>query len=161
MNTKKTLQPIPRSLWKNPLYFIAFGFGSGAVPKAPGTAGTVVGVLFYLVMQDLPLTYYIILVVLFFIFGCYICGITEKAIGVKDYSGIVWDEVVGYLVGMIHAPRGWFWVLIGFVLFRLFDVLKPWPIKLVERYLQGGFSVMLDDVLAAVPVFLIIQLSYI
>jgi phosphatidylglycerophosphatase A len=147
----------PKSVWKNPIHFLAFGFGSGASPIAPGTAGTVVGVLFYLVLQPLNLLYYALAVISLFIIGCYLCGKTEKDVGVVDHSGIVWDEIVGYLVTMFAAPRGWIWIILGFILFRFFDITKFWPIKATEEKLSGGLAVMLDDIVAALYALFVLQ----
>ncbi|MET0090936.1 MAG: phosphatidylglycerophosphatase A [Candidatus Thiodiazotropha sp.] len=132
----------------NPVHLLAFGFGSGLAPKAPGTFGTLVGIPFYLLLQPLPPVYYGILVALTFLLGIGICGRTSRDLGVHDHGGIVWDEIVGYLVTMLWAPQGWVWMVIGFVLFRFFDILKPWPIRWFDRKVSGGFGIMLDDLIA-------------
>lgn len=80
--------------------------------------------------------------------GVYLCGFTARALGVHDHSGIVWDEIVGYFVTMFAAPEGWQWVLAGFVLFRFFDIVKPWPIHWLDRRVGGGLGIMLDDIVA-------------
>jgi phosphatidylglycerophosphatase A len=133
---------------KNPLHLLAFGFGSGLAPKAPGTAGTLVAVPLYLLLQGLPLTVYLGIVLAGFLLGIWICGSTSRDLSVHDHSGIVWDEIIGYLLTMTLAPKGWLWVAIGFLLFRLFDILKPWPIRWFDRKVPGGFGIMFDDVLA-------------
>ncbi len=132
----------------NPVHLLAFGFGSGLAPKAPGTFGTLVGVPIYLLLQPLPPVVYGVLVVVSFLIGIGLCGRTSRDLGVHDHGGIVWDEIVGYLVTMLWAPKGWLWVGIGFVLFRFFDILKPWPIRWFDRKVSGGFGVMLDDLIA-------------
>ncbi|MEW8028913.1 MAG: phosphatidylglycerophosphatase A [Candidatus Thiodiazotropha sp.] len=131
-----------------PVHLLAFGFGSGLLPKAPGTYGTLVGIPFYLLLQPLSLSLYMLFVLLAFVAGLWICQRTSDDLGVHDHSGIVWDEIVGFLVGMAFAPPGWVWIVIGFLLFRLFDILKPWPILWIDRRVKGGLGIMLDDLLA-------------
>ena len=99
-------------------------------------------------LVQLPLTYYLLAIVLAFVAGIYLCGYTSDALGVHDHSGIVWDEFVGFWITMIAVPAEWPWLLAGFVLFRLFDIVKPWPVKIADTRLQGGFGIMFDDVLA-------------
>ena len=137
---------------------MAFGFGAGLVPKGPGTAGTLVGLPVWLTLCWLPWPAYVALVVLLFGFGCWVCGASARLLGVHDYGGIVFDEIVGFLVTCIpllpalHLKEGYFfhWLAGAFLRFRFFDVLKPWPIRNLERRLGGGFGIMLDDVLAGV-----------
>ena len=140
------------SLLKNPIHALALGFGTGLSPKAPGTVGTLVGVAAFLIIDHFIVSdiVYLGITLLGFIAGIFICQYTAKALGVHDHPAIVWDEVIGYLVTMAFAPSGWLWVLIGFVLFRLFDIWKPWPIRLIDRSVHGGFGIMLDDVLAGI-----------
>ena len=138
--------PGPR--WTAPLQVIAFGFGAGASPVAPGTLGTLVAVPFWLRLQPLDPVVYLLSLGLLFGFGLWICGRTARALGVHDHPGIVWDEMVGLWLTLYLAPPAWWAVLAGFLLFRLFDILKPWPISLVDRRVQGGLGIMLDDVLA-------------
>ena len=139
-----------KAILANPIHLLAFGFGAGLSPKAPGTMGTVVAVLIYLVLPSMPPTIYVGLILLSFVFGIWICGKTAEDLGVHDHGGIVWDEFVGYWVTMFMAPSGLFWVLLGFVLFRLLDIFKPWPIKWADKELAGGLGIMLDDVLAGI-----------
>jgi phosphatidylglycerophosphatase A len=119
------------------------------MPVAPGTFGTLLGVLVYLPLQHLPVGYYLIAVALLFYLGVVACGLTARALGAEDPGAIVFDEVVGYLIAMTAAPAGWGWMVAGFALFRLFDIWKPWPIRSLERRVKGGLGVMLDDALAA------------
>lgn len=116
---------------------------------APGTFGTLAGVLVYLPLRDLSLTNYILIVVVLFSLGVWFCRHAAVALGVHDHPAIVWDEIVGYLITMIAAPPGWISVVLGFVFFRLFDILKPWPVSWLDRYLRGGLGIMLDDAAAA------------
>ena len=144
-------------IWRHPVYFLAFGFGSGAVPKAPGTAGTLVAVGIYLLLPPLSALTYGLMLVLTFVLGIYLCGKTSMDLGVHDHGGIVWDEFVGYWITMFMAPVGWLWVLLGFGLFRLLDIVKPWPISWVDKELKGGLGIMLDDGLAGIMAALCIQ----
>ena len=146
-----------KAILANPIHLLAFGFGAGLSPKAPGTMGTVVAVLIYLVLPSMPPTIYVGLILLSFVFGIWICGKTAEDLGVHDHGGIVWDEFVGYWVTMFMAPSGLFWVLLGFVLFRLLDIFKPWPIKWADKELAGGLGIMLDDVLAGIMAALCMQ----
>ncbi|MCU7932288.1 MAG: phosphatidylglycerophosphatase A [Candidatus Thiodiazotropha sp. (ex Codakia rugifera)] len=135
---------------RKPVHLLAFGFGSGLLPKAPGTYGTLVGIPFYLLIQPLPQAYYLLFVLLAFVAGIRICQKTSDDLGIHDHGGIVWDEIVGYLVTMAFAPAGWVWILVGFLLFRLFDILKPWPIRWIDHKVGGGLGIMLDDLLAGI-----------
>ena len=136
---------------KNPLHFLALGFGSGLAPKAPGTFGTLAALpLVYLCSVYLPFSFYLLLTVLFSIVGIWICGKTADDMQVHDDSSIVWDEVVGMLITMIAVPLNWQTLLVGFVLFRFFDIVKPWPISYLDKHVHGGFGIMADDILAGV-----------
>jgi phosphatidylglycerophosphatase A len=136
---------------------LAFGFGSGLAPKAPGTIGTLAAIPLYLLLAKLPLIGYVLVVLLSFMVGCWLCGEAAKQLGVHDFGGIVWDEFVGYWITMFAAPAGWLWIALGFVLFRLFDIWKPWPIRLADKQVQGGLGIMLDDVLAGIYAWLCLQ----
>ncbi|WP_428605885.1 phosphatidylglycerophosphatase A family protein [Sedimenticola sp.] len=151
--------PKPRPNWRNPIHLLAFGLGSGAAPKAPGTFGTLAAVPLYLLLQPLANLPYLALLVLLFLLGIWLCGRTSRDLGVHDHGGIVWDEWVGFLITMWMAPQGWQWLLAGFCVFRFFDILKPWPIGLLDRKVSGGLGIMLDDVLAGVYGFVLIQLA--
>ena len=151
-------EKISPQLLRHPLDLQALGFGSGLLPRAPGTAGTVAAIPLYLVMQSLALPVYVSLVAVLFLLGIPICAHTAKRLGVHDHPGIVWDEIVGYLVTMTFAPTGWLWVLAGFVLFRFFDVLKPWPIRWLDKKVGGGFGIMVDDLLAGIAAAAVLQL---
>lgn len=140
--------PSPATLCRDPLHLLALGLGTGLSPRAPGTAGTLVGVALYLALPPMALWAYAALVVVTFAAGVWLCERTARALGVHDHPAIVWDEVVGYLITMAGAPTGWVWVVVGFALFRLFDVAKPWPVSLADRRVHGGLGIMLDDVLA-------------
>jgi len=139
-------------LLKNPIHALALGFGTGLAPKAPGTCGTLLGLALYWLLQYLAVSpiIFIAITIVCFIAGIWICQYTADALGVHDHPAIVWDEVVGYLITMMFAPSGWLWMLVGFGLFRLFDIWKPWPIRVIDRSVHGGFGIMFDDVLAGV-----------
>ena len=147
---KGTPPPISPSLLRDPGHLLAFGFGSGLAPRAPGTFGTLAAIPVYLLCAQLPSMVYFLVVIAAFGVGVYVCGRAARALGVHDHPGIVWDEVVGYLLTMAWAPSGWLWVVVGFVCFRLFDILKPWPIRVLDRRVHGGLGIMIDDALAGV-----------
>jgi phosphatidylglycerophosphatase A len=130
------------------VHVLAFGLGSGAAPVAPGTAGTLVGLVVYGGIAGLPLPAYLAVLGVFVVAGIGICGRTAADLAVHDHPGIVWDEIAGLLVALCGVPVGWQWTAAGFVLFRVFDILKPWPIHWVDRRVGGGLGIMADDVLA-------------
>ena len=147
----------PSVPWRRLVHFLAFGFGSGKAPVAPGTFGTLVGIPAYLLLQPLATYIYVAIVAGLFGVGVWLCHVTERDLGVHDHPGIVWDEIVGYLITMFMAPAGWVWMAAGFLLFRLFDIWKPFPIRQIECRIQGGFGNMLDDALAAVYAWVVLQ----
>lgn len=137
----------------NPVHFLALGFGSGLIKPAPGTWGTLAAVPIYLAITQSPLIQlpiFLLLISVLFIVGCYLCGKTASDVGVPDHGAIVWDEIVGYLLTMAFVTPNLTNIIVGFILFRLFDIIKPWPIKVLDRSVHGGFGIMIDDVLAAV-----------
>ncbi len=131
--------------------------GSGAAPKAPGTFGTLAAVPLYLLVQPLSAINYLLLVITLFLVGIWLCDRTSKDLGVHDHGGIVWDEWVGLLITLWLAPMGWHWLIAGFLLFRFFDILKPWPIGWLDRRVHGGLGIMLDDVVAGLFAFVLLQ----
>lgn len=145
------------SVWTNPIHFFAFGFGSGVIPIMPGTFGTLAAIPLYLVLAQLSWPYYGLITLILLVVGIYWCNVTARDLGVHDYPGIVWDEIVGYLVTMFAVPLKWSWIILGFVLFRLFDIWKPWPIKWLDNHVQGGFGIMIDDIVAAIYAWLVLQ----
>lgn len=138
----------PRLL-KDPFIFLATGFGSGLSPYAPGTVGTMVSLLLFVWLKDTgwPL---LSLCVAGFVIGIFLCGRTTRILGVHDHGGIVWDEFVGMWITLLWIPLSPLTLLLGFVLFRLFDIVKPWPIGYLDKRVHGGVGIMLDDVLAGV-----------
>jgi len=151
---EKTLN---RTVLTSPVHFLAFGFGSGLSPKAPGTMGTLAAIPLYLLLMNLPLTGYLLAVLLISVAGIWICGESSRRLGVHDHGGIVWDEFAGFLLTMTAAPQGWAWIVLGFALFRLFDIWKPWPVRVADRQLHGGLGIMLDDILAGIYAWLVLQ----
>lgn len=148
-----------RQVFSNPVHFLAAGFGAGLAPKAPGTAGTVVAVPIYLLLDAyLGTDAYLVVTLLLFLAGIFICGYTAQSIGLEDPKSVVWDEIVGYLVAMAWAPLGWLWMALGFALFRLFDIWKPWPIRWLDQRVKGGFGIMLDDLVAGLFACLVLNL---
>lgn len=153
-----TPPPVPDSVWQKPSHFIAFGFGAGAIPVAPGTFGTLIAVPFYLLMQPLSHHMYLFLLLLIIIGSSWLCDKISNEIGVEDHQGMCLDEIVGYLVTMYGAPFGLKWMVIGFILFRLFDIWKPWPIKQVDERVKNGFGMILDDVLAGIYALIVLHI---
>ena len=143
--------------WFNPIHLLAFGFGSGAAPKAPGTWGTLAAVLIYWPLSQLSPEHYLLMLLVTSVMGIYICGQTARDLGVHDHGSIVWDEFVGFWITMFAAPVGWVWVVVGFVLFRFFDIIKPWPISWIDKRITGGLGIMLDDVIAGVMAAAVLQ----
>lgn len=138
---------------RNPVHFLALGFGSGLIKPAPGTWGTFAAVPVFLGMvQFLPTAQlgYAVMLLVTFLLGVYVCGQTARDVGVHDHGSIVWDEFVGYFVTMALVPASWLNLLLGFVLFRVLDIAKPWPIKLFDKHVHGGLGIMIDDVIAGV-----------
>jgi phosphatidylglycerophosphatase A len=142
---------------KDPVVLIAVGFGSGLAPKAPGTAGTLVAIPLYLLIRPMPLLSYLLITTCLFITGIWICTYAAEKLGVHDHPSIVFDEVVGYLITMIAAPEGWPAIIAGFILFRLLDAIKPWPISWLDRNMSGGLGIMVDDVAAGIVALAILQ----
>ena len=150
--------PTVKQVLTHPVHFLAFGFGSGLAPYAPGTVGTIVAIPIYLVINPFSPLVYFICVVLISLLGVVIAGQSARLLQVHDHGGIVIDEICGYLLTMFLAPSGWGWIVLGFVLFRVFDICKPWPIHWLDRHIGGGLGIMLDDLMAAIYALLSLQL---
>ena len=153
------VKPSFQQLLRNPVHFLAFGFGSGLAPKAPGTAGTLVALLLWPMLATMPLTIYLSIVAVAAIGGFYLCGKTASDLGVHDHQGIVWDEIAGFWLAMTAVPVTWTWMVAGFVLFRLFDIWKPWPIGWLDKQVGGGVGIMLDDLVAGLFTWLLLFLA--
>ena len=144
------LKPDWRLLFSHPAHFFSLGFGSGLVPKGPGTAGTLVGFpLYWLLAPLMNELQFLLLLVVAFIAGIWMCGKTGLALGAEDHGGIVWDEIVAFMLVLFFTPAGIYWQILAFILFCFFDIVKPQPIKHFDQNLHGGLGVMFDDLLAA------------
>jgi len=143
-------QLTPKHILQNSWLFLAFGFGSGLVKKAPGTCGTLAAIPIYLLLAQTPFWFYSISTIIVTLVGIKICDTAADLLGEHDFNGIVWDEIAGYLITMWFVTLSFWNVLAGFLLFRFFDILKPFPIKWIDKHVQGGFGIMLDDVLAGI-----------
>jgi phosphatidylglycerophosphatase A len=144
----------------DPKHLLAFAGGAGLAPMAPGTVGTLVGVVLYLVLSMLPVALYVLIVAGLFAAGVWAVGAVADELGADDPSAIVWDEVVGFLVAMIAAPAGLMWIIAGFALFRVFDIYKPWPIADLQDRFKGGVGIMLDDLMAGVYTWLVLHVMW-
>jgi phosphatidylglycerophosphatase A len=146
------------ALMRDPVHLVAFGFGSGLMPWAPGTWGTLIAIPITLFVMQFGFAVHLAFAILAAIFGIYVCGESARRLGVHDHPGIVWDEITGFAVTMLTVPglpaagasEQVSWVVAGFCLFRLFDIWKPWPIREADHSLSGGLGIMLDDVIAGV-----------
>lgn len=145
--TRWTTHP---ALMRDPVHLIAFGFGSGLIPWAPGTWGTLVAIPITLFVMQFGFAVHLAFAIFAAIFGIYVCGESARRLDVHDHPGIVWDEITGFAVTMLTVPAELQWVLAGFALFRLLDIWKPWPIREADHSLSGGLGIMLDDVIAGV-----------
>lgn len=148
--------PLSRLSLKNPWHLLATGFGSGLSPVVPGTMGTLASVPFYLLLVQLPTVLYTSVVVITCLVGIKICQVTSDDMQVHDHGSIVWDEFAGFWITMLVVPLfnlspfDWKWLVTGFILFRFFDMVKPWPIGWLDKRVHGGLGIMLDDIVAGV-----------
>jgi len=145
-----TNNPTYAQLLKSPVLLLAFGFGSGLSPKAPGTVGSFLALVLWLFLAKLSLPFYLVFVAICAVAGVYICGVAADRLGVHDHGGIVCDEFVGVWVAMAALLVSWASIILGFGLFRLFDIFKPWPISWMDKNISGGLGIMLDDIAAGV-----------
>ena len=144
----------------NPIHFLALGFGSGLAPKAPGTFGTIAAIPVFLLSLYLSNLNNLLLILVMSVTGIYICGKAAKDAGVHDHGAIVWDEIVGFMITMYLMPVTWWSVLLGFALFRFFDIIKPWPISYIDKNCHGGLGIMLDDIAAGLAAWLCMYLIF-
>ncbi|TMO64480.1 phosphatidylglycerophosphatase A family protein [Pseudoalteromonas aurantia] len=135
---------------KRPHQFFGLGFGLGLSPIAPGTVGTLAALPFIFITLSYPLWLQCVFAIVISIFGLWACGKTAEDVQVHDHPAIVWDEVAGFYITMLGAALSWQTLLAGFVLFRFFDIVKPGPIKLLDKRLKGGWGIMADDILAGI-----------
>ena len=158
MKLKRSHATGARALGKDPEAWLAFGLGTGLSPYAPGTWGAVLGLpLAWLLHLSGPVVYAIATTGIVFV-GIRFCGHTAQRLGVHDHPGINFDEVAGQLVACAVAPLDWRWFLLAFLLFRFFDILKPWPIRWLDKHLVGGLGIMADDVAAGAAAGLLVWL---
>lgn len=148
----------PKQIFSHPVHLLAFGFGSGLSPVAPGTVGTLATVPLYLWMAQLSLPIYAVCLSILIILSMLIAGRSAELLGVHDHSGIVIDEVCGYLLTMMFAQFAWQWIIVGFVLFRIFDIIKPWPIRMIDKSVRGGFGIVVDDLMAGIYAAICLQI---
>jgi phosphatidylglycerophosphatase A len=144
-------------LFKHPAHFFGLGFGSGLAPKAPGTFGTVIGLPLFWLISGYSLSVQLVIIAALFIIGIYFCDKTSKALGVADHGAIVWDEIVAMMLVLAFTPYTWLGWLAAFLLFRVFDIWKPYPICYFDAKLKNGFGVMFDDLLAAIYAILVLK----
>lgn len=158
---KTALTPIQRrALLTHIDGWIATGFGAGLFQKAPGTFGSLVALLpWWFLLRGLPIVWYAIVLIGALAIGIWACEVAGKRLGVDDSSALVWDEFTGQWIALCAAPLAWPWVIAGFVLFRLFDIWKPWPVRVVDRHVHGGLGVMLDDVLAGIYALIVMRIA--
>ena len=156
---KQLLIPAKDVALKTTAGFFAFGFGSGLAPFAPGTFGTLAAIPLYLILVQMSWPMYAWLVFIAFVVGVRLCDVTGGRLGIHDYGGIVWDEFVGFWITLFLIPFSWQNVVLGFIIFRFFDIIKPWPIDLLDKKVSGGFGVMIDDVLAGVYGLLVMLIA--
>ncbi|TAM96359.1 MAG: phosphatidylglycerophosphatase A [Rhodanobacteraceae bacterium] len=148
-----------RRLLSHPAGWIATALGAGLSPMAPGTAGSLVALLpWWFLLRGLPLGWYVVVLVAGFLLGVWACEVSDRRLGMHDQGALVWDEVIGMWITLLAAPARWWWMIVGFALFRLFDIWKPWPVRWADRRVQGGLGVMLDDVVAGIYALVALQI---
>lgn len=150
MTTSLVSKAQRRAILRDPLHLLSFGLGTGFVPVAPGTAGTLLALPIALGLSYLGFEIYLLVTAALTVLGIWACERTVRLLGVHDHRGIVLDEIAGYLITMLLLPKTWAWLLAGFFLFRFFDILKPQPIRWLDQRVHGGLGVMLDDVAAGI-----------
>lgn len=154
------MKPQAATILKDPVHLLAFGFGAGLAPVAPGTFGTLVGVPLVAASWLLPDLVQVGIGLLLILVGTWLCGESARRLGEHDHPGIVMDEIAGFYLVMLLLPPGWWWMLAGFLLFRFFDIIKPWPIAALDRRVGGGFGIMLDDLVAALFAGLALRVAH-
>jgi phosphatidylglycerophosphatase A len=137
-------------LMREPVHLIAFGFGSGLSPWAPGTFGTLIAIPIVLFVMQFGFAAHLGFAIFASVFGIYVCGESARRLNVHDHPGIVWDEITGFALTMLTVPANLYWIALGFTLFRALDIWKPWPIREADHSLHGGLGIMLDDILAGI-----------
>ncbi len=149
-----------RRLLSHPAGWIATALGAGLSPRAPGTAGSLVALLpWWFLLRGLPLGWYLAVLAAGFLLGVWACEVSDRRLGMHDQGALVWDEVIGMWITLVAAPAPWWWMFVGFALFRLFDIWKPWPVRWADRHVHGGLGVMLDDVVAGICALIVLQVA--
>ena len=146
-----------RRVFSSPALLLAFGFGTGLSPIAPGTVGTAAAIPLFLLMAPLAPAVYWTVTGSLFLLGWWICNVSDRALPHRDHSGIVWDEMIGFLIAMAFTKAEWIWIGLGFLVFRFFDIVKLWPASLIDRRFHGGIGIMLDDAVAGLYTMLVLQ----
>ena len=144
----------------HPAHFLGFGFGSGLIPFMPGTMGSLAAIPLIVAMSYLPIYGFIAVTVVSALVGIWICDKAASDLGVHDHGAIVWDEIAGMMIVFIAIPLSWHNLLIGFLLFRFFDILKPWPISFLDKHIHGGLGIMVDDLVAGAASLACLHLIY-
>ncbi len=148
-----------RTIWTNPIHFIACAFGFGALPWMPGTWATLAAIPIVLALKQFPEWTYIGVTAVMVVLGVYVCGVFNRDIGALDHPACAWDEMASFPLVMIGVPPTWYYLALAFVLFRFLDIIKPWPISWCDQHIHGGIGVMLDDVIAALLALAIMHLT--
>ena len=153
----KSHPKLKAALLTDPVHMLALGFGSGLSPFAPGTVGTIVALPIVVALSGMPLPAALAAVIVFVLGGIWLCGESARRLDCHDHPGIVWDEIAAFTLLGLVLPGGWLWLVLAFVLFRVFDIFKPWPIRDLDHRLGGGLGIMLDDLVAAVYAALVLK----
>ncbi len=157
---KKLPPATPRSVWTNPIHFITCGFGIGTFPIMPGTIATLFSIVIYSMLASLHWYSYLFIVVFLNALGVWLCGKTNHDFGCDDHVAACYDEIAAFLICFIGLPFSWTYILIGFVLFRFLDIVKPSFIGYIDKNIHGGLGVMLDDIVAAICTLVALQLIH-
>jgi phosphatidylglycerophosphatase A len=149
----------PIDIWKSPAHFVSFGFGSGLSPIMPGTMGSIAAIPIILLMHYLLTpAHYAVVTAMATLVGIWLCGHTAKALGTHDHGAIVWDEIAGMMVCCFLLPSFPAAILVAFIAFRIFDILKPYPISWLDKNIHGGLGIMIDDIAAGFFAWAVVQL---
>ena len=154
----KAPENLARTVMTDPVHFLAFGFGTGLAPFAPGTFGSLPGILLFWLTMDFGLYVQLGVAAAISLAGIWICGESARRIGVHDHGGIVWDEIAGMYLTLMVAPFSVFGWILAFGLFRVMDIVKPWPIRDLDHRIGGGVGIMLDDLAAALYAAILLAL---
>jgi len=153
---KISQKDLNKAFVSHPVHWLALGFGTGLVPKAPGTAGTLVAIPLIILTATYSLPIKVAVLIAITVFGIYLCGKSAELLGVHDHGSIVWDEIAGFYLTALFVPVTWLWIIVGFIFFRIFDIIKPWPIKQLDAQVHGGLGIMIDDIIAGLFAGLVI-----